>query len=547
MTPLEFALFLLEKGASPEAISKQASLLSQQKGGNLLMWRHLALFQKNFYIMDQLCKARHRAPALWIEELVERSISGHKTPYPLQIAIITTLVTPLRQSIGSCFASACAIFVQFHHPDQMIQDLIELLTQGSLKRIDKDSILHYPLCPADNLLKAWEFTIASMSGNRGQILRWNFTHILGIHDQTPFSFGRVLYQKSCEMEHTLSENEKSAEREVEITQRELNLYESMARQSDFERAKRANIAADFKAAALNSALEKAHYVRQMIDFLPHLPQKLQEEIDSYLDLYFVELYDPSLLLPESENAGFTLHFKAKGSPLSWKKIEDNSSLAEALFQFLAEIEREIIEKERWRSLKPLIQEIFTSWRQLAQNPAFANHAKERLAAAHLASPLKTTVISAYSYISGGTFHSLLEVYFGKIFHEKKFEIAQPEEIVKKLVEFMKSIPPLQAKKAQEDPYFHFFLSMPEHAMLFCPSVQPFKSLWNEKKEKDPLLEENLMPLIFGDTNWEKNCLALFHEPGKKEFSLIIFAQGDKNFEKLPLRSVAGLWQLYLPF
>ncbi len=50
-------------------------------------------------------------------------------------AVICACLTPLRQSVGSCFATAPAILVQGHYLDLFIDDLYELLTTGRLRRV----------------------------------------------------------------------------------------------------------------------------------------------------------------------------------------------------------------------------------------------------------------------------------------------------------------------------------------------------------------------------------------------------------------------------
>jgi hypothetical protein len=50
-------------------------------------------------------------------------------------AAICACLTPLRQSVGSCFATAPAILVQGHYLDLFIEDLYELLTVGRLRRV----------------------------------------------------------------------------------------------------------------------------------------------------------------------------------------------------------------------------------------------------------------------------------------------------------------------------------------------------------------------------------------------------------------------------
>ncbi len=50
-------------------------------------------------------------------------------------AAICACLTPLRQSVGSCFATAPAILAQRHHLDLFVEDLYDLLTAGRLRRI----------------------------------------------------------------------------------------------------------------------------------------------------------------------------------------------------------------------------------------------------------------------------------------------------------------------------------------------------------------------------------------------------------------------------
>ncbi len=50
-------------------------------------------------------------------------------------AAICACLTPLRQSVGSCFATAPAILAQGQHLDLFIDDLYELLTTGRLRRV----------------------------------------------------------------------------------------------------------------------------------------------------------------------------------------------------------------------------------------------------------------------------------------------------------------------------------------------------------------------------------------------------------------------------
>ncbi|HEV7736842.1 MAG TPA: hypothetical protein VGO47_05635, partial [Chlamydiales bacterium] len=63
-------------------------------------------------------------------------------------AVVAAWFTWLRQTTGSCFATAPAILIQQNQPLQLLQDLFDLLTFGSLRRIISGQEYSVPLCPS---------------------------------------------------------------------------------------------------------------------------------------------------------------------------------------------------------------------------------------------------------------------------------------------------------------------------------------------------------------------------------------------------------------
>jgi hypothetical protein len=55
--------------------------------------------------------------------------------YETRIAVVSALLTPLRQSVGSCFATAPCILVQRQEPAMLLDDLRALIELGRLERI----------------------------------------------------------------------------------------------------------------------------------------------------------------------------------------------------------------------------------------------------------------------------------------------------------------------------------------------------------------------------------------------------------------------------
>lgn len=557
MRPLDLSIFLLEKGLNPLLIAKQAELV-KVTDENPLLRRNLLLIQKDFPLMEKLCQASRTPPFFWIEEMILRSVEGKKLAYPLQTAILTALFTPLRQSIGSCFATACAIYVQYHKGEQLVLDLIDLLTKGAFKRMVGESPSYYPLCPAENVLKGWEYTIASLSGNSNQLLRFNLSETLGLRQpQEPLSFGSKLQGKTKEIFDRLQEEIQQSEKQISLEQDQLDFYEQLTRQQDVVRAKRASSFADVQAHNLSFSVEKAEKIKAQLSVLETLQEALCGEIESQLEFYFAELYDPSLATPPDERAGFVLHFKSKHSALGWKKIDSGSLFLELLSIFLSDLESELASVSKWHQADFALQEIFAEWQNLLRDPFFIEEAKKRLEKAHERVCLETKVLSPWSYLSGGTFHALLETYFGQKFHEKKIEASSALDIVNFLAEFMKDVPGPIFHEALNDPDFHLFLSMPGHAMLFWPSCEPFKSLWSERRyiSYTPIRDTWLFPsdpkqariLTFADTNWEKNRLSLFLHPLTQKPALGISKKGEPSIEPLEENLVIGCWRLYFPF
>ncbi len=81
---------------------------------------------------------RFQLPLLssWSEELIFQSLGVKKTLAlsDLRIAILTACLFPLRQNVGSCFATAPAILIQSEQLKALLDDFYQLLFTGKLKR-----------------------------------------------------------------------------------------------------------------------------------------------------------------------------------------------------------------------------------------------------------------------------------------------------------------------------------------------------------------------------------------------------------------------------
>jgi hypothetical protein len=138
----------------------------------------------------------------WARTLV--ALSNGKELYTLTArdvrrAVLSALLTPLRQTVGSCFATAPAIIVQREQPWQLIEDLFELLTRGRLSRVRGGEERLVPMSPSYGaslhhhpLLKVWEFTLASFAEANLELCSWNLLAALGFTGRAESGVGKAI-------------------------------------------------------------------------------------------------------------------------------------------------------------------------------------------------------------------------------------------------------------------------------------------------------------------------------------------------------------------
>jgi hypothetical protein len=151
----------------------------------------------------------HRGAEKIIRKTLELSSSISLTDDHVRQAVIATCLTPLRQNIGSCFATAPAILIHEEQQERFVADLYEMLTTGRLKRVIAGVEFSVPMClNANTLLKSWEYTLASFSEVKMEFSRWNLYTSLGLHPAEKGGIGELLYKK---LEKKLQEvNEKTS-------------------------------------------------------------------------------------------------------------------------------------------------------------------------------------------------------------------------------------------------------------------------------------------------------------------------------------------------
>ncbi len=117
--------------------------------------RHMRYVLMEVEKNQEVCRLLHRFFSItkntYVSQLVEFSLLFEKgkrlMPYHTTQAVFSALLAPLRQSLGSCFATAPAIFIQSEQIGSMLQDLYDLLTTYRLRRVIEGEEHTVPMSP----------------------------------------------------------------------------------------------------------------------------------------------------------------------------------------------------------------------------------------------------------------------------------------------------------------------------------------------------------------------------------------------------------------
>ena len=123
-------------------LEKEGTIFYPDGSNDSLIYEHILNFLKRLNKEDALIKSlkRFQMPLChkWAERLVIETLGIHLNGSPtnalIRAAVLCACLTPLRQNVGSCFATAPAILIQREQVQLLIDDLYQLLSTGKLKR-----------------------------------------------------------------------------------------------------------------------------------------------------------------------------------------------------------------------------------------------------------------------------------------------------------------------------------------------------------------------------------------------------------------------------
>ncbi len=495
------------------------------------------------------------APNRYIESLIRASLSLKQnetiTTAHIRRAVLSALLTPLRQNIGSCFATAPAILIQTEQPKRILLDLYDLMTTSKLKRTMGGVEYTAPIAllkvidpKTDHaLLRMWEYTLASFTDYKIEFSRWNLYASLGFKREDDGGIGPLLYQSIDEKLEEANQKAEKWHQEYVVAVEQVNATQTLLRQADSsERARQRKAELEARLAharsckdLLDDGQENAKLLSQLAPFLlTHYSNQLQD--------YFQEVYDPEVVavdpnMYEDSPAGFRLVCKyGRSDPIAWKPITNSDDYIDALIHFFRASEPTILAECKSSAHEKAVEAITTQIIHHLRTEVFIASALKRMAKRHKAGTKQEKAEKKpWSYTSGGTMSTLVQCYYSLETPLTKEErvVTSPQDLLIFLLDTMKSLPYKITKRFEKNPNASLLMESPTHAFLFKPGLAPFKEGWLDSGftytwVRDHVKAGRYSPLLFADSNWADFYFGFYQNPKTQTLELWRFDPEGKN-------------------
>ena len=139
------AVEVLQNNQYPLGAKRESDLISQKRILKLLLWLSDPSSQKKLKMVSK--PLSHRQADDIIRETLNLDPTTVVTDAHARRAVLAAMFTDLRQSVGSCFATAPALLIHSENLNQFLQDVLDLLSTGRLKRVVAGIETHIPISP----------------------------------------------------------------------------------------------------------------------------------------------------------------------------------------------------------------------------------------------------------------------------------------------------------------------------------------------------------------------------------------------------------------
>lgn len=481
------------------------------------------------------------------------------------------LMIPLRQSVGSCFASALLIHLQNTDLAALAQDLFQAFLKKRVTRIIEGIEYKAPLSPklgrieaekamiASPLMKSYEYAVASFADVEIGFSKWNFHEALGLNHEADGGLGKVIYTIVEEKLSKINAEIKELSEEMNRLEDSLDIDDAAFRRSySIERMNQIKSAAKAKHMHLYRMDNEISDQSKQAKNLSTLYKFFVEQYGALFPHYFQELYDPEMfsegVIEEDRPAGFRLVYKhGRSDPKVWTYITDDKEYIQSLFDFITITEPILMSLKRDEGLEKEIETIISEILLAIQTPEFLKEQQKRIGKMHKKILKEEKNISPYAYIAGGSLRSLIKSFFVMADQPRceKISAVSKMDLCFSLIEFLKDVKNHDVEPYQSDPFRPLLICNDTHAFNLLPGQEVLKKAWMHSGNTYSYIRDVLMqskePIVFADTNWATNFLAFVPNAEQTEFDLVLtdgvkmtpFMLWDSMFVK------EATWEVYL--
>lgn len=498
----------------------------------------VSFFKSNPEFISELTKISVKQLSDPIIEMIILSSSEVKKDVAIEDileALLLTAFFPLRQTIGSCFATSFVILLQNENKKIFLEELITLVTRNFLKRVIEGKDFLVPLNAniekeaagfdekkltllqkqlADQkiksidlrflspppLLKAFEYTIASMTEFNLDSHTSSLFLSLGIDVKVNKGLGEKVYYLVERELQAVNEEAKEAHIEAQKALDVLNMTNSQLQNAYSEQKVQSLKAQGYSYQShLQAAIDRRDILIKEAEEVSKFFADWTEKIANHLKIYFQEVFDPLLkkegeISYEDSPAGFRLVCKhGRENIRAWTLIENIKDYEKAFKEFFLNYEHILLQEFKTKRLKNLISSITSLSIQYVLDEYFEEEALKRLKLQQT----PYTYIKPWCYISGGTLKSVLGCFTAKTTHLKEI-VMQPKdatELFVKLADFFKDSPARFQERFQQDTKRGLLVQSETHAFILKPGLKRFQLFWADQNFSYTTIRDNfLQPL-----------------------------------------------------
>lgn len=497
-------------------------------------------FQKNIQL--KLRQLSFPLANRWVERIIG------KEKRDIGVSLLKALLIFLRQTVGSCFATAPLILVQTNEPEFLFHDLYDLVTRGFLKRVVDGVEYKVPISIKTSwnlefespLLRCYEYTVASFADAKAEVYKWNVTTALGIDTKEEGGIGEAIFK-------LLQEKLDLLNKEIEDLSKELFHAEDLYKTAEvfFRSAKNEDEARRLEMQAKSEA-HHFYVVKDMIEEKKEKGEKIAgfypffiEELLRLFPFYFQEVFDPEMQkgsgeILEDRPAGFRLLFKhGKSDPTAWTMIYQEKEYIQALEEFFRLAEVDIGYTADFKGSKEIIQEVIDVIIQSISYKSFSKNAFIRMEKIRTKQNTQMITIEPWAYISGGNLESLVSCYFGlkNQLNRRDFFPQTPLDLCIQLIEYMKDLPYQISKEFEENSMKGILMTNEVHAFVFKPGLKGFLEAWQHSGNTYTYIRDYIGIIAFADTNWSSDLFCFAKD--EKTNQLALFRKGTFGLKPLP--------------